>query len=30
MAVLEAEAISKRFEKDKDRDYAWYDPRGWF
>ncbi len=25
-----AEAIAKRFEKDRDRDYAWYDPRGWF
>lgn len=25
-----AAAIAKRLGKDKDRDYAWYDPRGWF
>ncbi len=25
-----AAKIAERFKKDKDRDYAWYDPRGWF
>ena len=25
-----AAVIAKRFEKSKDRGYAWYDPRGWF
>lgn len=24
-----AVAIAERFEGNKDRDYAWYDPRGW-